>query len=352
MNNLTEVYAKQIVEKVMNVIPYNINMMNNEGIIISSGDENRIGYLHEGALKAILNNKIVTIYKEKGGSRPGVNMPIVFQNSVIGVIGISGSPNKVMPFASLVKITAELLLEQEYVFNQKRVKEKIKEEFLYQWAYVSEYDDTFLERADLLKIDLNLERIAVIISFKDKIINVDIIKAYLCTTEYVLRFNQEDILIFMKWDRDFLNRINNIKSAFININKIAIGSKNKFFAKSVKEARKVISIMKKLDIPYDICKYEDVKFIDILSKQKDNKKLLDIIEKLKKDGKGLELIETLKMYIFFNGEASVVAKKMYIHRNSLNYRLKKIKDITGKNPKKTIDLLELYAAYVVYKLKI
>ena len=132
MNNLTEVYAKQIVEKVMNVIPYNINMMNNEGIIISSGDENRIGYLHEGALKAILNNKIVTIYEEKGGSRPGVNMPIVFQNSVIGVIGISGSPNKVMPFASLVKITAELLLEQEYVFNQKRVKEKIKEEFLYQ----------------------------------------------------------------------------------------------------------------------------------------------------------------------------------------------------------------------------
>lgn len=351
MNNLTEVYAKQIVEKVMNIIPYNINMMNNKGVIISSGDKSRIGYFHEGALEAISNNEIITIHKEKGGAKPGVNMPIVFQNNVIGVIGISGDVEKVMPFASLVKVTAELLVEQEYVFSQRRVKEKIKEEFLYQWAYVSDYDNSFLERAELLDIDLNIERVAVITNFKEDIDNIDFIKTYLHTDEYVLKFNQQDILIFMKWDEEFQHRLQDIKRSFNGIEKISVGSRNNSFAKSVKEARKVINIIKKLEMPYSICEYKDIEFIDVLYKQKSNERLSDIIDKLKEGKKGLELIKTLKTYIFFNGEANVVANKMYIHRNSLNYRLNKIKEITGKDPKKTIDLLELYAAYVIYKLK-
>ncbi|WP_251861730.1 sugar diacid recognition domain-containing protein [Clostridium sp. Marseille-Q2269] len=351
MNNLTKEYAKKIVEKVMKVIPYNINMMNNKGVIIDSGDKKRIGDLHQGALQAILNNEIITIYKENGGARPGVNMPIVFHNNVIGVIGISGEPEKVMPFASLVKITAELLIEQEYVFKEKRVKEQIKEEFLYQWAYVSDYDNNFLERANLLNVDLNIERVAVIINFNDNKNNIDFINAYLYATEYILKFNQENILIFMKWDRELEKRIQNIKNIFKCIDKIAIGNRNEFFAKSVKEAKKVINIIKKLDMPNDIYKYEQVEFMDYLSKQKNNEKFLKTIDKLKEENKGIELIETLKNYIFLNGELNLVAKRMFIHRNSLNYRLKKIKEITGKDPKKVIDLLELYVAYIVYKLK-
>ncbi|MSE04757.1 sugar diacid recognition protein, partial [Lactobacillus salivarius] len=38
--------AQVIVDRMMKTIPYNINMMNDEGIIIASGDHTRIGKLH------------------------------------------------------------------------------------------------------------------------------------------------------------------------------------------------------------------------------------------------------------------------------------------------------------------
>ena len=64
-----------------------------------------------------------------------------------------------------------------------------------------------------------------------------------------------------------------------------------------------------------------------------------------------ELIDTLITYIVFNCDIKNVSEKLHIHRNSLNYRLKKIYAITGKNPKDIMDLLELLVACVLYKLK-
>lgn len=45
--------AQNIVNKMMEVIPYNVNIMNHKGVIIGSGDSNRIGMIHNGALEAL-----------------------------------------------------------------------------------------------------------------------------------------------------------------------------------------------------------------------------------------------------------------------------------------------------------
>ena len=42
--------------------------------------------------------------------------------------------------------------------------------------------------------------------------------------------------------------------------------------------------------------------------------------------------------------------KAFIHRNTLSYRLDKIQDITGKDPRKVKDLLELYVALLLSKI--
>ena len=132
MIKLTEQMAQSIVDRMMNVIPYNVNIMNNEGVIIGSGDKKRIGQLHEGAVDAISRNKLNLIYKDGVGAKPGVNMPIHFNDTLMGVIGISGDPKEVISFAAIVKATSELLIKQEYIYNERRVREQIEEEFLYQ----------------------------------------------------------------------------------------------------------------------------------------------------------------------------------------------------------------------------
>jgi len=112
MIKLTKQLAQNIVDKMMGVVPYNINIMDEKGTIIGSGDRSRIGHLHHGAVAAIKEERLIIIHKSQGGAKPGVNIPIYFTDNVIGVIGISGRPEEVQAFADIVKVTAQLLVKQ------------------------------------------------------------------------------------------------------------------------------------------------------------------------------------------------------------------------------------------------
>lgn len=46
---------------------------------------------------------------------------------------------------------------------------------------------------------------------------------------------------------------------------------------------------------------------------------------------GTNLVEVLKVYIKHNGSVYQVADEMYIHRNTVNYKINKIAQITGKD---------------------
>jgi carbohydrate diacid regulator len=53
--------AQEIANKVMNVLPYNVNIMDDIGLIIGSGDPERIGSFHHGAVAAIEENTFLSI---------------------------------------------------------------------------------------------------------------------------------------------------------------------------------------------------------------------------------------------------------------------------------------------------
>ena len=71
--NLSKSIAPKIVLEMMNVIPYNINVVDENGIIIGSGDNERIGNIHEGAKKAIDSKHIIEVYEDNEKMKPGVN---------------------------------------------------------------------------------------------------------------------------------------------------------------------------------------------------------------------------------------------------------------------------------------
>ena len=202
MLSLTEEMAQAIVNKMMEVIPYNVNIMNPQGIIIGSGDKGRLGKLHKGAIEALNNRELIEVYEEKESVKPGVNMPIYFNNEIMGVIGISGAPDEVKPFASLVMVTAELLLKQESVFVERRKREKKKEEILYQWAFqVEEYSEEFINAASSLGIDLKLPRIAVAVSGRTGIVlPISKLEAFLKEQEYSSFIDTKTSILLLKTD--------------------------------------------------------------------------------------------------------------------------------------------------------
>ncbi|MFP7494855.1 helix-turn-helix domain-containing protein [Terribacillus saccharophilus] len=57
-----------------------------------------------------------------------------------------------------------------------------------------------------------------------------------------------------------------------------------------------------------------------------------------------ELLRTVRMYFLCNQNLTLTAKKLYIHRNSLNYRLEKLTEKTGLDIRRFQDAFALYLA--------
>ncbi|MBZ9607703.1 helix-turn-helix domain-containing protein [Clostridium estertheticum] len=353
MITLTEQQAQSIVDRMMNVIPYNVNIMNDKGMIIGSGDKNRLYELHEGAMEAISNKKMIEISEGGLCTKPGVNTPIIFQDKIIGVIGISGVPKEVRPFVELVRITAELLVNQEYVLFQRKINEQLKEEFLYELIYLNDdYTQDFKERGDSLGIDVSIPRVAVVLTFREDSIGKVKSKLmnFLRNDEFYLKLNPSTIVTFMYYDRFVTKRLERFlckeeECCF----QIGVGYSENIFGTSFKQATKALGIGKKLESKRKIYLYKDIAFISLLSSFKGNNDMKKIIENLEAENQ-LNLFSTLSTYINMNGQVNKISEELHIHRNTLNYRLEKVEEVTGKNPKNFIDLFQLYTAYILSKL--
>jgi carbohydrate diacid regulator len=341
---INKVLAQEIADKVMRVIPYKVNIMDENGLIIGSGDKERIDTSHEGAITAIEKGTMVSIYKQEGSSKPGVNIPIHFRNKIIGVIGISGDPQIVGPFAELVRVTAELLIDQEFLFRERRIKEQMTEEFLYQWAFRNyEYDTAFFNQAEAIEVNLKLVRKAVFV--KGPLLK----RISLFDQEFTLNLNQDNQIFIVPDTSDILNRLEHIVA---QDTKIGIGDCHEILAKSVQEAKKAIEISEKLKFTDNICNYYHLKFIDYLTnKDVHFNQHIPFFQQLEESQKGQELLETLLCFIENNGDMNAISNKLHIHRNSLAYRLQRIEILTNKNPKKFTDLFQLFTGYVLYKMQ-
>ena len=132
---ISKTTAQNIVNRAMKVIGKSVNVMDEHGIIIASGNAGRLGQRHPGALLALRDNKIVEIDRElaeqwRYEALPGINLPITYLGKPLGVVGISGVPAEVRPYAELVKMTAELIIEQGALLAQEHWNRRYQEEFL------------------------------------------------------------------------------------------------------------------------------------------------------------------------------------------------------------------------------
>lgn len=134
-----------------------------------------------------------------------------------------------------------------------------------------------------------------------------------------------------------------------NCIQIGVGISENIFNISFKQATKALKIGKKLESKNRIHLYKDIAFISLLAGFKGNYDMKIIIDNLENESQ-LNLLSTLSTYINMSGQVNKSADVLHIHRNTLNYRLEKIEEVTGKNPKNFIDLFQLYTAYILSKL--
>ena len=124
------------------------------------------------------------------------------------------------------------------------------------------------------------------------------------------------------------------------VTKISVGMKEKVAADSFKKAELALEVGRKVRPSGRIYLYEELRLLINISHP--NKEFFgEVISNLDKAGNNLELIQTLQVYIEENGDMNQVSRRLNIHRNTLSYRLERIKQLTGKNPRNILELFEL-----------
>ena len=173
--------AREIVTQLAETIGQNINIMNTDGIIIASSDPAREGQLHSGARKLIREQLPLLVVEDNTqyeGARNGVNLPIVFENELVGTIGITGRVSEVLKYGQIIKRMTEILLLDSRIREKTVIEQKARDRFFDEWILneLEVRNETEFQRmADALSIDVNNPvRIAVLSMKFDNVPDDDI----------------------------------------------------------------------------------------------------------------------------------------------------------------------------------
>ena len=131
---LNTALAQDIVARTMKIIPFNVNVMDGQGTILASGNPARIGERHAGVLLALARQQPVEIDAATApnlhGAQPGINLPLMVNGQVCGAVGLSGPPEQVRQFGELVRLTAEMILEQANLTSELQRDSRYREAFV------------------------------------------------------------------------------------------------------------------------------------------------------------------------------------------------------------------------------
>lgn len=124
MDTIRQKTAQQIVDTAKSVCGFDINFIGEDGIVLASTDPERIGAFHEAGRQAILAGTSIEVAEDNlfYGAKKGVNLPIFYHGSIIAAIGITGEVEAVRKYGALAcRITDMLLRERDlYVQGSQR----------------------------------------------------------------------------------------------------------------------------------------------------------------------------------------------------------------------------------------
>lgn len=353
--------AEKIVKDVKKLIGEDIIIVNTQGIIIASTDEDRIGAFHQGALKVVEKKDTLVILaqdeKKLLGVKAGINLPVFFRRDVIGVIGITGDPAKVAPFGEIIRKMTEMIVSENYYAEQLELHSRSLEAFVFDWLQNREWDSVFFNQAKLLNIDLSSRRQAFMLDMHqyEHLLLRDIYSTlsrwnHARKGDILIRWGKNRILVLREIQSDenreqILNYVISFQN-FIEENlhsQLSIGIGQIVSARDMKQSynqaeRALRSSTKLAPLIFD----EDLTIEMILDDVKKDTKKIFIERTIGPIRHETELIHTLKILFENNHSLKNTAHALHVHINTLHYRLKKVNELTNLDPANIHDLLNLY----------
>ncbi|NHQ87219.1 carbohydrate diacid regulon transcriptional regulator CdaR [Iodobacter sp. HSC-16F04] len=377
MSLLNAALAQEIVNRTMAIIGSNVNVIDASGTVIGSGDAERLGKQHEGALLVLSQQRTVEIddamAQQLHGVRPGVNLPLRLAGQIVGVVGITGQPDAVRHYGELVRMTAEMSLEQARLIQALGRDTRYREELVLQLIKGEAAPHSDLEAwAQKLGVDIQRPRVVAVIEVDSGTLGIDAALAELQELQTLLSTPERDNLVATvsltelvvlkpaldhqgRWNpeehrlrvHDLLTRVASKSRLGV---RIALGqyfSATNAVALSYQSAITTLKIGKTRKPEQACFFYQDLSLPVLLAGLNSGWQAAQLRIPLKnlehQDSNG-QLRKTLQAWFSCDTRHVETAQFLHIHRNTLDYRLSRIEAITGLTLSKTDERFLLYAA--------
>lgn len=358
MFELDRELAQDIVNRAMAILPCNVNVMDSQGLILASGEPSRIDSRHEGAQLVLSNRRVVEIDSQSAlclrGVQPGINLALMHDGQLVGVLGLTGEPQALRTYAQLLCMTAEMLVSQKYRESERQWRNQRSEDVLA--LLLDEEGDSARLFDEALQLGLNpeLERLPIILEFEAAACAAavrDWLAARVPGSWCVVLSAQSLIWCCpVRHSVDPRTYLERLDAKGWQTRRMAVGTA----AHSLPALKKVLASVKALVaygravIPNErvllLARYQ---VATILWAHRDDHAvdaLLAIIEKVRTRDINGQLMETLRCWCRLSGQMQQCAEALGLHRNTLRYRMDKVAEITGMDLANLDDVLALYLA--------
>lgn len=384
--NLLVHFAQKVVKAVSNISPFAISLSDEDGFIIGATDSERVGTYHMPSKEVIEKNNYVVFDKEKIKNMEnvfeGIAFPLQFDHKTVGVLGIIGPPVQVEPYGLLIKNYVEMMWQETFHRQITDMVTKTRETFAQYILLNKEVDSQRVKQyCEMIGIPYGKRNFCIVIDIGNSLLNsakehisIAHLKENLirCTTEAYACFehalctflNTEKIVVMRQVEhtedyRKLLQQFDKQSRELINLFavysiknlSIAAGSLSpsiETVSESYQEAENLIRFAKERDIePKIVTNYHWNIILERLPQQIPDyyrKTILFRISAFTEHNHFSEMKDLFITYCENNMNISKTAKVLYIHRNTLIYRLKKIEEMTSLKTGSFQDCMLLYLA--------
>ena len=369
--------ARRFIEQVTQYTEYNINIMDESGVIIASRDPKRVGTYHEVADRIIHGTQdmiVITDEKMFPGVLPGINMAIIHEGRREGVVGVTGDPDKIHDVALITRMAMEAMLKYEKQQEQIRLRRSRKEHFislLTQSEFASateirgiagqlEYDESrvrvpilcriYREASDPPELEQVLEVMRRSRGHWVQDFSYIMDEMHLLVFKTVKVDGRRNMVDYREEIEDYLEDVlkwlksRDVRAVFY------VGTLQNSFSQYFYAYRHCKWLESHMRHPGDIVFFTDYvkEYFRTLTPRQELHRIFNVYDSETPDEKKQQFVEMIKALEETNYNLSGAAGKLYIHKNTLVYRYNRMKDYLGVDPLLNMEGREFLGLLLMY----
>lgn len=373
--------AQLIVDEVKASLHRDINFMDEAGVIIASTNPARLGMHHAGAARILQERleELVIPAPTQDGMQAGINLPIRMGGQNIGVIGITGDPEEVSVFGEVIQKMTEIMLKYIQSKEEMSVMDDARLQFIEHWLFAEKINAEELRiRAAFFGLDISAPWIVSLLNIQPKKTaghpasnaadNPELnYSQYLRSIRSVLE-NESQSYCFSYGSRMVvLLQTNSVKKAAATLSRIRLELISRFpvavsggISSSTKDPLDIrrcfqeanTAAIAAAESQADRMIFYDETSLEFIARSLDpviGQSIMDIVFFQCRPEESAEFIETIQLYFAEKGNLDRMSERLYVHRNTIQYRIQKIQKRTGYDLRTPRDACILYFAAMFYK---